>query len=236
MGLYVDSAYIDDIAGACEAFPIAGVTTNPTILLRALERGQRLNEFEVLRHLLETTSGLVFMQPTAADVAQLRAAASRYMEVAPDRVVPKLPPTEIGLTVGRSLTQQGQRVAYTATCTPAQIYCAGEAGAAWAIPYFSRMTRAGVDPCERIMSMSRLLKSQGAQTRLLAASVKSASDVTEALMAGAHDVTASPEVIRLLLRDPLSDQAFAQFTADWSEFEQLTANDPNAQAASTTLG
>ena len=199
MGLYVDSAYIDDIASVCEAFPIAGVTTNPTILLRALERGQKLGDLEVLQRLLGATNGLVFMQPTAVNVGLLREAASRYVEVAPDRVVPKLPPTEIGLTVGRILTQQGQRVAYTATCTPGQIYCATEAGAAWAIPYFSRMTRAGVDPCERIMTMSRLLKGLGAQTRLLAASVKSVSDVTEALMAGAHDITASPEVIRSLL-------------------------------------
>jgi TalC/MipB family fructose-6-phosphate aldolase len=236
MGLYVDSAYIDDIVSVYEAFPIAGVTTNPTILLRALERGQRLDHVEVLRRLLETTSGLVFMQPTAADAEHLRAAAARYVEVAPDRVVPKLPPTEIGLTVARALTQQGQRVAFTATCTPAQVYCAGEADAAWAIPYFSRMTRAGVDPCERIMTMSRLLKGLGAHTRLLAASVKSVSDVTEALIAGAHDITASPEVIRSLVRDPLSDQAFAQFAADWSEFAQMTANAPNAHAASTTLG
>jgi hypothetical protein len=43
-------------------------------------------------------------------------------------------------------------------------------------------------------------------------------------MAGAHDVTASPEVIKSLLREPLSDQAFAQFAADWSAFEDVAAN------------
>jgi TalC/MipB family fructose-6-phosphate aldolase len=236
MGLYVDSAYIDDVANISESFTIAGVTTNPTILLRAWERGQKLSDLDVLKRLLDANTGLVFMQPTAEDVEHLRAAASRYIDVAPSRVVPKLPPTEIGLTVGRALTQQGTHVAYTATCTPAQIYCAAEASAMWAIPYFSRMTRAGVDPCERIMTMSRLLKSQGAQTRLLVASVKSVSDVTEALMSGAHDITASPEGIRSLLRDPLSDQAFSQFAADWSEFERMTENNPNVQASSTTLG
>jgi len=234
MGLYVDSAHIDDVANISESFPIAGVTTNPTILLRAWERGQKLSDLDVLKRLLDANSGLVFMQPTAEDVEHLRAAASRYIDVAPARVVPKLPPTEIGLTVGRALTQQGTRVAYTATCTPAQIYCAAEAGAMWTIPYFSRMTRAGVDPCERIMTMSRLLKSQGAQTRLLVASVKSVSDVTEALMAGAHDITASPEVIRSLLRDPLSDQAFSQFAADWRSFEDSVANDATSEKSAST--
>lgn len=224
MGLYVDSAYLDDVARVCASFPIAGVTTNPTILLRALERGQQLSDLDVLRRLLDTTAGVVFMQPTASDAERLRAAAGRYIEVAPDRVVPKLPLNESGLAVGRDLARQGARVAFTATCTPAQVYCAAQAGAAWAIPYYSRMTRAGVDPCERIMAMSRLLAAQRSEMRLLAASVKSASDVTEALLAGAHDITASPEVIALLPRDPLSDQAFAQFAADWRKFEDTAAS------------
>jgi TalC/MipB family fructose-6-phosphate aldolase len=234
MGLYVDSAYLDDVTSISATFPIAGVTTNPTILLRALERGQQLDDLQLLHRLLDATAGLVFMQPTAADSEHLRAAAARYIDFDPERVVPKLPPTEVGLAAGRELIRQGARVAYTATCTPAQIYCAAVAGATWAIPYYSRMTRAGLDPCERIMTMSRLLARQGASTRLLAASVKSASDITEALMAGAHDVTASPEVIKSLLRDPLSDQAFAQFAADWSAFEDAAAKSATREESATT--
>jgi TalC/MipB family fructose-6-phosphate aldolase len=224
MGLYIDSAYVDDVARICASYPITGVTTNPTILLRAVERGQRLSDLDVLRRLLDTTAGLVFMQPAAADAERLRAEALRYIEIAPQRVIPKLPPSAAGLVTGRDLTRQGARIAYTATCALAQVYCAAEAGAAWAIPYYSRMTRAGVDPCERIMTMSRLLAAQHYEMRLLAASVKSASDVTEALMAGAHDITASPEVIESLAHDALSDQAFAQFAADWRRFEDATAS------------
>jgi TalC/MipB family fructose-6-phosphate aldolase len=235
VALYVDSAYLDDVVSVCTSYPIAGVTTNPTILLRAVERGQRLSDLEILRRLLDATAGLVFMQPTATDADHLPSTASRYIEVAPERVVPKLPPTEAGLVAGRDLLRQGARIAFTATCTVAQVYCAAQMGAAWAIPYYSRMTRAGVDPCERIMAMSRLLASQRAETRLLAASVKSASDVTEALLAGAHDITASPEVIISLLRDPLSDQAFAQFMADWEQFQQVSAGGAaSGEAPATT--
>jgi TalC/MipB family fructose-6-phosphate aldolase len=235
MGLYIDCAYVDDVARICASYPIVGVTTNPTILLRAMERGQRLSDLDVLRRLLDATTGLVFMQPTTTDVEQLRAAALRYVEVAPQRVVPKLPPTAAGLAVGRDLAREGARIAYTATSTLAQVYCAAAAGAAWAIPYYSRMTRASVDPCERIMMMSRLLAAQHCEMRLLAASVKSASDVTEALMAGAHDVTASPEVIESLVHDALSDQAFAQFTVDWRRFEDATeAGGEGATPASTS--
>ncbi len=36
MALYVDSAYLDDIMNVAQTVPLAGVTTNPTILLGKL--------------------------------------------------------------------------------------------------------------------------------------------------------------------------------------------------------
>jgi hypothetical protein len=53
-------------------------------------------------------------------------------------------------------------------------------------------------------------------------------------MAGAHDVTASPEVIKSLLRDSLSDQAFTQFAADWRAFEDAAANGATSQESAST--
>jgi TalC/MipB family fructose-6-phosphate aldolase len=227
MALFVDCAFLDDLRPICEHYPVSGVTTNPSILLAAAQRGQRLADVEVLRELLALCTGPVFMQPTvegADDAAGLRAAADRYIAVAPERVVPKLPPTEAGMAAGMALVRAGARVAYTATCSLAQVYCAAQAGASWVIPYFGRMRRAGEDPCERVTRMARLVAQQagsGGQTRVLVASVKSAGDVIEATMAGAHDVTAPPEVIRALLADALSTAAFEQFQADWRTLQQL---------------
>ena len=38
MALYIDSAFLDDITNVVRTVPLAGATTNPTILLAALER------------------------------------------------------------------------------------------------------------------------------------------------------------------------------------------------------
>lgn len=216
MALFVDSAYLPDVEAVCAAYPVAGVTTNPSILLAAAERGQRLDDAETLRELLRLCRGPVLMQPMAGadDAEGLRAAAERYAAAAPERVAPKLPPTEAGLRVGMALVQQGARVAYTASSALAQAYCAAQAGASWVIPYFGRIRRAGEDPRERMERMARLLAQQQSPTRILVASVKSPADLVEATLAGAHDVTAPPEVIRALLRDELSDAAFAQFARD----------------------
>jgi transaldolase len=43
MAFYIDSAFIHDITNAAQTVPVAGVTTNPSILLAAQKRGQLLS-------------------------------------------------------------------------------------------------------------------------------------------------------------------------------------------------
>ena len=40
MALYIDSAYLPEIIEVARTVPVGGVTTNPTLLLQAQERGQ----------------------------------------------------------------------------------------------------------------------------------------------------------------------------------------------------
>jgi TalC/MipB family fructose-6-phosphate aldolase len=223
MGLYVDSACLEDVARVCASYPIAGVTTNPSILLAAWERGQRLDDVQLLRQLLHVCEGPVFAQPSGADDEALHAATLRYLELAPNRIVPKLPMTPAGLRVGLEIRRQGGRFAFTAVSTLGQAYCAVCAGAAWVIPYVGRLRRAGHDPCERVGQMARLLAQQDGGTRILAASIKSATDLDEAVLSGAHDVTADPGVIEGLLADPLTEASIRQFDADWERLRQQMA-------------
>ncbi|HEY7782809.1 MAG TPA: transaldolase family protein [Ktedonobacterales bacterium] len=219
MSLYVDSALLAEVARVRAAFPVAGVTTNPSILLAAISRGQRLDDVAVLRgllDLLEPGGGSVFMQPVGATADDLQAMAARYLDTNADRVVLKLPMTAPGLAAGTRLLREGARVAFTAASTSAQAYCAAAAGAGWVIPYFGRLRRAGLDPCERIAEMARVVYGQNAPTRILAASLKTTSDVMEATLAGARDFTAPPAVIEGLLADQITEDAILRFEDDWA--------------------
>ena len=221
MGLYVDSADLDDIADLCQTFPVTGVTTNPSILLAAVERGQRLSDLDVLDRLLLLCAGPVFMQPTADTPAGLAAAALRYVAADPARVVIKLPATATGLAAASELRRQGVRLAFTAAYTLAQAYCAVQAGAQWVIPYFGRLRRSGVDAADRVDAMTHLLAQQSTSTRILAASLKSVADLVEVTSAGAHDVTAPPDIIRALMDDELTQTAVAQFAEDWRRLREV---------------
>jgi TalC/MipB family fructose-6-phosphate aldolase len=215
MGLYVDCALIEEVARIHATFPIAGVTTNPTILLEAVRAGQRLRDEQALRGLLQACDGALFAQPVADSADGLRAEGERYLALDPARIVLKLPMTADGLIAGRALIGGGARVAFTAVASLAQTYLAAAAGADWVIPYFSRLRHAGVDACERVSGMARLLARQDGGARLLVASVKSSADVVEAAGLGARDITARPEIIRGLLDDALTVDAVARFDADW---------------------
>ena len=224
MGLYVDSAYLPDIERVCGKLALAGATTNPSILLAAAQRGQQMSDRQVLHALLEVCPGSIFMQPVGETASAMQRMAEGYIQVAPERVVAKLPLTPVGMQVAAALRSAGARFAFTCVFTVTQAYSGAVAGAQYVIPYFGRLRRSGQDACERIEGMAKLLNTQTPQTRVLAASIKNPTDAAESLLAGAHDVTAAPEVLDALLADPLTDAAVAQFQRDWETFSQLVAS------------
>lgn len=221
MALYVDSADVAVVAELCATYPIAGVTTNPSIILAAIEQGQRLHDVELLRELLNACDGPIFMQPAAETVADLIAAGMRYVEIDMARVVLKLPMTPSGIQAAVEMKRRGVRFAFTAVASLAQSYIGAQAGAEWIIPYFARMRRAGVDTCDRIGGIARVLAGQSGACRILAASLKSPADVVEATLAGAHDATVPPDILRAMVADPFSQAAATQFAADWHRASTL---------------
>ncbi len=220
MALFVDSAVIEDVAGLASAYPIAGVTTNPSILLAASERGQRMPDSQVLQELLGIVAGPVFMQPVGDNPAELSKAALTYATVDPSRVVVKLPANATGLRVAHDLARDGLQFAFTAVASVGQAYLGAMAGAGWVIPYFCRLRQSGVDVSQILTDISHLLASQHSETRILAASLKTPNDIVEATLAGAHDITAPPAAIATMAIHSLTDAAVRQFSDDWRRLSQ----------------
>ena len=221
MALYIDSAFLNDIMNVAQTVPLAGVTTNPSILLAARERGQNISPQGILDALLSNLDGSIFMQPGASDEEEMHTEALAYIQVAPDRVIPKIPMTHIGLRVARRLKQQQQRIAFTAVTSVAQAYTAAMAEADFIIPYYGRLERSGIDATERISEMADLLHNTHSTTRILVASIKSPADAATALLAGAHDLTVTPSVLMEMVSDSLTEEAVDRFTQDWQKMNKL---------------
>ncbi len=215
MALYIDSAFLNDIMHVTQTVPVAGITTNPSILLAARERGQDESPHELLDALLRTTNGLLFMQPGASGEEDMYSEALAYIQAAPKRVIPKIPMTQSGMRVARQLKQQQHRLAFTAVSSVAQAYMAAMVRADYIIPYYGRLERSGIDASKRISEMAELLHDAHPTTRILVASIKSPEDAAKALLAGAHDLTVTPEILMEMVTDPLTEEAVEKFTSDW---------------------
>ncbi|HPV07126.1 MAG TPA: transaldolase family protein, partial [Aggregatilineales bacterium] len=94
---------------------------------------------------------------------------------------------------------------------PAQAYLAAQAGADFVAPYVNRLTRQMGDGLSVVRRIAALLA--GTSTRILAASLKSVEEVTEVLLAGAHDVTMPLDLILALGEHEYSALAIEQFNA-----------------------
>ncbi len=221
MSLYVDCAFLDDIINIASIVPLAGVTTNPSIMLAAHEKGQHMTPSALLEELLSKVSGTIFIQPGTTGEQDMYAEASRYIEAMPLRVIPKLPMTRNGMRVAQRLKSANRRIAFTAVTTVSQAYCAAMTGADFIIPYYNRLTRAGIDAGERIAQIAEILHNQRLDSRILAASIKSTAEAAEALLAGAHDLTIVPQVLQDMVVDPASEEAVVKFTQDWHKMNNL---------------
>src|SRR5260370_17047462 len=62
MALYIDSAFLNDIMNVTQTVPLAGATTNPSIMLAARERGPDLDPPAVLHALLPYLDCTNFLQ------------------------------------------------------------------------------------------------------------------------------------------------------------------------------
>jgi transaldolase len=151
----------------------------------------------------------------------MHAEALAYIQVAPDRVIPKIPMTQTGLRVARRLKEQQHRIAFTAVTSVVQVYSAALCGADFIIPYYGRLERSGIDASERITEMAHLLHNASLATRILAASIKSPQDAACALLAGAHDLTIAPQLLMEMVTDPLTEEAIEIFTQDWQKMNKL---------------
>ncbi len=203
MAIYLDSTDVDEARQALGWGFVIGVTTNPALMARAGRPPA-----EVIADLCHLGPIEVFYQLTSRTLEEMEAEARKFHALGPEQVILKVPCDLMGLRLVARLWDHIP-CALTAVFSPAQVYLAVEAGARYVIPYVNRATRLCGDGVALVAEMAEMLTD--ADTKLLAASLKSPAEVVATLMAGAHHVTMPLAVIRDMAAHPLSDQAIAEF-------------------------
>ena len=191
-----------------------GVTTNPTLLRRAA-RPCRLEELERLTcEALDWGMQEIHLQAWGGDAEALTTCGDRLAALAPGRVLVKLPITRAGAEAARRLIATGVPVTFTACYAVSQVLVAAALGARYIAPYLGRIGDLGRDGHADLIAMQQALDGVGATTRLLVASLRHPTDLSQLAAAGVGCFTMAPALAAdLFAIDPTADAA-AQFERD----------------------
>ncbi len=206
MGLFLDSAKIEEVKQAVELGFLSGVTTNPTIMAKV--KGQPK---EIIRQICAISPGPVFYQVTAETPAGREQEGREFFAISPEKVVLKIPATTDNMALMAKLSKDIPCAA-TAVYSGAQTLVAREAGARYVIPYVNRATRLLGDGCKLVTEMAAVLRTFDRCVEILAASIKSSEEATQAVLAGAGHLTLPLDILLGLGNHPLSDAAIEEFS------------------------
>ena len=214
MKYLLDTANLDEIRELSEYLPIAGVTSNPTIV----KKEGAVPFFAHMREIRTIIGSLrpLHIQVTARDYEAMMHDAEAVFRHVDEKVFIKVPVDFAGVKVIKALKRQGANVTATAVYGMDQALIALEAGADCIAPYFNRMEALGVDAANVIGSIAGIISHYGYETEILAASFKQPAQIDRAILAGAHSITVSPSILREVFGKKIIKDAVQAFSDDWS--------------------
>lgn len=214
MKFFVDSANIEEIAELKNLGLADGVTTNPSLILKAGRNFQ-----SIAKDICELIEGPVSLEVSSSSIDQMRAEAEK-LRVISENVVVKLPMTWNGLKVCRDLANSGIKVNMTLCFTANQAILAAKAGAEFVSPFVGRLDDTKIDGVGLIKEIRTIYDNYSFRTKILAASIRSLEHIKNCAITGAEAVTAPPAILRELVSHPLTDKGLEIFLSDWEKSNQ----------------
>jgi transaldolase len=214
MKFFVDTADVKDIRELNELGLLDGVTTNPSLILKA---GRDIKE--VTKEICDIVDGPVSAEVTAMEYSEMMREAAVLAKIA-DNICIKLPLTFDGLKACKALTGDGHKVNVTLCFSANQALLAAKAGATFISPFVGRIDDMGIDGMELIAEIRTIYDNYDYKTEILAASIRTVNHVKQAALIGADVATVPPATLKALVKHPLTDKGLEQFLADWAKTGQ----------------
>lgn len=208
----IDTANLAAIKKCCEYFPVAGVTTNPTIVSK--EKTDFRNLICSIREIIGDRK-MLHVQTTATEADEILKEAKMIKSVVGGDFYLKIPITREGLKATAMCKDAGINVTMTAIFTQPQALLAAKAGADFVAPYINRLDNIVSDGVHVVSEIVNIFNEYNIKTQVLAASFKNVEQVHKVSMTGAHAVTINPDLFDMLIYHPLTYYAIDDFNKDW---------------------
>jgi transaldolase len=214
MKFFVDTADVKEIRELAATGLLDGVTTNPTLIMKA---GRPM--LEVIEEICSVVDGPVSAEVASIEYDAMLKEAAVLQKIAKNVVI-KLPLTWDGLRACKVLTDKGVKTNVTLCFAANQALLAAKAGATYISPFIGRLDDIHLNGMELIAEIRTIYDNYDFKTEILAASIRSVNHVKEAALLGADVATIPASTIKALVNHPLTDKGLQGFLADWAKTGQ----------------
>jgi TalC/MipB family fructose-6-phosphate aldolase len=209
----LDTANIEAISRLVDTYPIAGVTSNPSIL----KKEGKIDFFPHMKEIRDII-GLnrsLHIQVIAEDFEGMVKDADAILEKIDEHVYVKIPTTSAGLKAMGYLHKKGVRITATSIYTQIQGLMAAAQNADYIALYYNRMRNMDIDADHTIKILRHVIDRDKLSSKLLAASFKNIRQTADAMTAGAHSITATPAMFDDAFSLSIFQSAVDGFHLDW---------------------
>lgn len=227
MAIFLDTGKIEEIRKYHRMGIIRGVTTNPTILLKdgvtGGMAGVKARSIEIAK-LIDPLP--LSVEVTCNDREGMIEQARDFATWAPNinvKVTIHGPEGELeNLEVIHELeTVHDVRVNVTAMMSAQQCLLAAMAGATYVSIFGGRVANMGYEPADEISKLRDLIDQFGLKAQIIVGSTREVLNIIQWLHAGAHIVTATPNLIEGMIVHPYSKETVQMFLDDAQKCEEL---------------
>jgi transaldolase len=211
MKIFLDTANVEHIREANSWGVIDGVTTNPSLIAK---EGRKFEE--VVKEICSIVDGPISAEVVSMDATGMLREAKELAKLH-ENVVIKIPMTSEGLKAARECFNRDIRTNVTLVFSPNQALLAAKAGATYVSPFIGRLDDAGHEGMQIIRDIVQIYMNYAFETEVIVASVRHPVHVVDAAKAGAHIATIPWDVLKKMVKHPLTDLGIAAFLKDWEK-------------------
>ena len=209
MKIFLDTAETDLIREKFSTGLVAGLTTNPTLIMKSGRKPE-----EVYQEIIDIGVPDISME-VVGDRNEMLGEGRRLANKFDRQATIKVPCTPDGLWVCKQLANSGVKVNVTLIFSASQAILAAKAGAAYVSPFVGRVDDNSFGGLCLVKEIANIYKVQGVDTEVLAASLRNVRDVGRAFEYGADIVTMPVGVFDKMYNHVLTDAGLKQFEVDW---------------------
>ncbi len=211
MKIFLDTANVEHIKEANSWGVIDGVTTNPSLIAK---EGRRFED--VVKEICAIVDGPISAEVISMDAPGMLKEAKELVKIH-ENVVIKIPMTAEGLKAVRECANRGIKTNVTLVFSANQALLAAKAGATYVSPFIGRLDDAGHEGMQIIRDIVQIYMNYAFETEVIVASVRHPVHVVDAAKAGAHIATIPYDVLKKMVKHPLTDLGIAAFLKDWEK-------------------